>query len=126
MKKKTAKKKIGMVLRLAMPAALVIAGLFYIGQTATAQNQERNSTVLSQDKPAQQADEQKTAPEKKTFTGKIVKSGDMVVLVDAEGKITYKLDDQQMAKEFVDRDVRVIGVLDNSTGMIRVNSIVPA
>jgi len=120
------KNRIGTVLRLVTPAAIAIVGFCYIGPAATAQNQEHYNVVSSQDKPTQQADEQKTAPDTKTFTGKIVKSGDIVVLVDAEGKITYKLDDQQMAKEFVGRDVRVIGVLDNSTGMIRVNSIVPA
>ena len=119
-------KKIEAVLRIALPAALVIAVFCYVGQTATAQNSASPNVVSAQERPTQQADEQKTAPETKTFTGKIVKSGELLVLSDAESKTTYKLDDQQKAKEFVNKDVKVIGVLDDSTGMIRVSSIEPA
>ncbi|MBZ5655852.1 MAG: hypothetical protein LAO56_11325 [Acidobacteriia bacterium] len=119
-------KKIQNVLSIALPAALVIAVFCYVGQTATAQNPSPSRTVSAQERPTQQADEQKAAPEPKTFTGKIVKSGDSLVLSDTESKTMYKLDDQQKAKEFVNKDVKVVGVLDDSTGMIRVSSIEPA
>jgi hypothetical protein len=55
-----------------------------------------------------------------------VKAGDKLVLTDAEGKTTYLLDDQQKAKEFVNKNVKVTGVLDASSGMIRVSAIDPA
>jgi hypothetical protein len=118
-------KKIGAVLRHALPAALVVAGLCYVGQTATALNPNPYNAVSAQDQ-MQQPNNQKPAAETKTFAGKIVKHGNLLVLSDAEGKTTYKLDDQQKAKEFVNKDVKVTGVLDDSTGVIRVTAIEPA
>jgi len=50
----------------------------------------------------------------------------MLVLSDMENKATYKLDDQQKAKDFVNKAVKVTGVLDDSTGVIRVSAIEPA
>ena len=114
-------KRIGAVVRVALSTAIVMAGLCYVGQTAIAQN----STPAAQDQ-MQQPDNQKPAAETKTFAGKIVKAGNTLVLSDAEGQTTYKLDDQQKAKEFVNKDVKVTGVLDASTGMIRVTAIEPA
>ena len=61
----------------------------------------------------------------KSFTGKVVKVGDKLVLTDATGKMIYKLDDQVKAKEFLNKNVKVTGVLDDSTGMIRVSAIDP-
>jgi hypothetical protein len=119
-------KKIGVVLRHALPAAIVIAGFCYVGQVAIAQNANPHSVVSAQEQAMQQPDAQKPMPETKTFAGKIVKHGNLLVLSDAEGKTTYKLDDQQKAKEFVNKDVKVTGVLDDSTGMIRVTAIEPA
>ncbi|MFZ0760763.1 MAG: DUF5818 domain-containing protein [Candidatus Sulfotelmatobacter sp.] len=118
--------KIGVLLRNVLPAALVIAGLCYVGQTVTAQNSKPNA--VSAQNQMQQPDNQnsQTAAATKTFAGKIVKDGDVLVLSDTEGKTTYKLDDQEKAKKFVNQDVKVTGVLDDSTGIIRVTSIEPA
>jgi hypothetical protein len=119
-------KKVEAVLRNALPLVLVLAGFCHVGQTALAQNADPNTAVSSQEQPMQQPDNQKPAPEAKTFTGKIVKSGNMLVLSDMESKATYKLDDQQKAKDFVNKAVKVTGVLDDSTGVIRVSAIEPA
>ena len=117
--------RIGGVVRAALSAAVVIAGFCYVGQTATAQNSNPYNFVPAQDQ-MQQPDAQKPAAETKTFTGKIVKAGNELVLSDTGGKTTYKLDDQQKAKDFVNKDVKVTGVLDDSTGVIRVTAIEPA
>ena len=61
----------------------------------------------------------------KTFSGKIVKSGNKLVLTDADNKTTYQLDDQQRAQDFLNKIVKVTGVLDPSTGTIRVSAIEP-
>ena len=118
-------KKLEVVLRNALPLVLVLSGFCYVGQTAMAQTSDRNTAVSSQDQ-SMPPDAQKPAPETKTFTGKIVKSGNMLVLSDMESKATYKLDDQQKAKDFVNKAVKVTGVLDDSTGVIRVSAIEPA
>lgn len=108
------------------PAAVMIASLSLVWQPATAQNATPHNDAAAQQQPAQQPDSPGSASETKTFTGKIVKTGDKLVLTDAEGKMTYLLDDQQKAKEFVNKNVKVTGVLDASTGMIRVSAIEPA
>jgi len=113
-------KKVGVVVRTALSAAMVIAGFCCVGQTAIAQN----SNPAAQDQ-MQKPDNQKPAAEMKTFAGKIVKAGNVLVLSDPEGQATYKLDDQKKAREFVNKNVKVTGVLDASTGMIRVTAIEP-
>ena len=118
--------RLGVLSRKTLPLIAVIAGLCSIGQTAMAQNAKSYPIASVRQQPVQQGEEQKSSPETKTFTGKIVKSGDMFVLSDEQHQTTYKLDNQKMAKEFVDRDVKVTGVLDESAGMIHVSTIEPA
>ncbi len=59
----------------------------------------------------------------KSFIGKVTKSGENLVLKDSASKSTYKLDDQDRAKSFEGKDVKVMGTLDAATGTIRVVSI---
>ena len=110
------------LLRSVFPAALLIAGFGYL--VATAQTSKPSNVASAQDQ-MQQPDQQKPAPETKTFAGKIVKNGNLLVLSDQTGKKTYQLDDQQKAQGFLNQDVKVTGVLDASTGTIRVTSIDP-
>jgi hypothetical protein len=119
-------KKLRAVLLNVLPMLAVMAGLCLVGQPVIAQNATPHNDAAAQQQPAQQPDDQSSAAETKTFTGKIVKTGDKLVLSDAEGKMTYLLDDQQKAKEFVNKSVKVTGVLDASTGTIRVSAIEPA
>jgi len=120
------KTKISSAVREWLPMIVVIVGLcVVVGETASAQNVQANATS-AQNQQMQQPDSTKAAPEIKTFAGKIVKNGNMLVLSDAQGKMTYKLDDQQKAKDFLNKDVKVTGVLDDSTGVIRVTAIEPA
>ena len=58
----------------------------------------------------------------KTFTGTIVKQAGSYVLRSAD--LTYQLDDQDKAREFVGKPVKVIGTLDGKSNMIHVASIV--
>lgn len=110
-----------------LPAVAVIVGLYLVCQSAIAQNAPKlQNHPTAQQEPVQHPDDPNSAAETKTFTGKIVKSGDKLVLVDAENKTTYQLDDQQKAREFLNRDVKVVGVVDAATGMIRVSAIEPA
>jgi Protein of unknown function (DUF5818) len=109
-----------------LSAVAVMVGLCLVCQSAIAQssaNQQNNPAA--QQAPAQHPDDPNSAAEMKTFTGKIVKSGDKFVLADAENKTSYQLDDQQKAQEFLNRDVKVVGVLDAATGTIRVSAIEP-
>lgn len=57
------------------------------------------------------------------FQGTIVKSKDKYILQDKMSGATYQLDNQDKAKEFAGRDVKVIGTLDPRTNTIQVSDI---
>jgi uncharacterized protein YdeI (BOF family) len=107
-----------------LPAAVMMVGLSLIWQPAVAQNATPPNDASAQEQPAQQPDS--SASETKIFTGKITQTGDKLVLTDAAGKMTYLLDDQQKAKSYLNKKVKITGVLDASTGTIRVSAIEPA
>lgn len=105
-----------------LPLAALTLGLLFASQPAFARSaaSARNPTTQEQQMP----DDQDSASQK-TFSGKIVKSGDKLVLTDADNKTTYQLDDQQKAHDFLNQAVKVTGVLDASTGTIKVTAIEP-
>lgn len=57
------------------------------------------------------------------FQGTVAKAGTKYVLEDKASGATYQLDNQDKAKEFVDKDVKVTGTLDPSTNTIQVSAI---
>jgi hypothetical protein len=101
-------------------------GLCLLGQAASAQQTPNSpSTAAAQEQPAPPQADQNAATEAKTFTGKIVKSGGKLVLTDSASKTIYQLDDQQKAQTFVNKMVKVTGVLDGASDVIRVSAIEP-
>jgi len=108
----------------AMLPVFVLVAAILSGQLMSAQNAQTPSpNTATQDQKMQQDDQN---PAQKIFTGIIVKSGNKLVLTDSMSKTSYQLDDQQKAQEFVNKNVKVTGVLDASTGTIRVTTIEPA
>ncbi len=117
-------KRTGVVLCSALPAVLAVAGFCFVGQRATANSNPYGGVAVQEQ--VQQPSAEKPASDAQTFSGRIVNLRDQLVLSGQEGKMTYKLDDQEKAKEFVNKDVKVTGVLDESTGVIRVSEIGPS
>jgi hypothetical protein len=108
---------------LMLPMIALMVALCFASQPLLAQSagsSSRNPTAQQQ-QPMPPDDQ--SASSVKTFSGKIMKSGNKVVLVDADSKTTYQLDDQQKAQDFLNKTVKVTGVLDASTGTIRVTAI---
>src|SRR5437868_4235155 len=60
-----------------------------------------------------------------SFNGKIVKSKDQLVLKDSTSNMTYKLDRQDLASQYENKDVKITGTLDSSDNTIRVSTIEP-
>jgi hypothetical protein len=104
---------------MALTAALCLASQPMFAQSAS----DRSRNPTTQQQPMQPDDQSMAAV--KTFSGKIVKSGDKLVLTDAANKTTYQLDDQQKAQDFLNKSVKVTGVLDAATGTIKVSAIEP-
>jgi len=72
---------------------------------------------------AQEQDQPKPETAKSaTFTGSIVKNGGQLVLQETSGNV-YTLDDQERARAFEGKAVKVTGTLDTEAKLIHVESI---
>jgi hypothetical protein len=119
-------RKIQFALTMMLPVMGLTAALCLASQPALAQSASdpsRNPATQHQPMPP---DNQypANAASAKTFSGKIVKSDGKLVLKAAD-KTTYQIDDQQKAQDFLNKNVKVTGVLDAATGTIRVTAIDP-
>ena len=108
-----------------IPALSVTAVMLCAGRLLPAQSSSGNSqgTQIEQPQRTLPPDDPDVHP--KAFNGVIVKSGDKLVLLDTLTKTTYQLDDQEKAKEFLNKNVKVTGVLNPASGTIHVNAIDP-
>jgi len=105
-------------------AVAVVSALQLTAPATYAQQAIRDRQIVRQQAPPSNQGGNVPAAQK-TFTGVIAKSGDKLVLTDPLTKTSYQLDDQRKAQEMVNRNVKVTGVLDPSTGTIRVSAIEP-
>lgn len=71
---------------------------------------------------AQQAGAQAPQQKSQSFTGVILKGDDGYALKDGSGTL-WKLDDQDKAKQFEGKSVKVTGVPDGQAGIIHVVEI---
>ena len=106
-----------------LPVVALSAAMCVATQPVLAQSSQTSPSTQQRPTQPDNQNAQNTAAQK-TFSGKIVKSDDKLVLT-ASGT-TYQLDDQQKAQDFVNQSVKVTGSLDSSTGTIRVSAIEPA
>jgi len=91
-----------------------------------AQSDSEHSQSVQNSQGHQQKPGEDQNDAQKTVMGTIVKSGNKLILVEASTKARYQLDDQQKAQDYMNKTVKVTGVLDPSTGMIHVTTIDPA
>ncbi len=100
--------------------AWLLAAALAIGSAASAiplRSQSQGQDPGAQEQPAQQA---------QTFTGKISRKGDKYILRSSSDNMTYDLDDQEKARPFAGKDVKVTGTLDAQTNTIHVAEIQPS
>jgi len=96
-------------------------GLNLSAQTPSAQN----PAAAAQQQQQQQVDTQ-SQQSTQSFEGKIMKSGDKLVLQDASKQTAYQLDDQDKAKQFEGQKVKVVATMDSSTNTLHVVEITPS
>jgi uncharacterized protein YdeI (BOF family) len=107
-----------LVVRLA--AVLVFAtGLVVLN----AQDNRQQATPDTQQPTAGQQQNDMQAQDAKPFNGTIVKEKGKFILKDTTTKMSYQLDDQDKAKQFEGKQVRVTGKLDLDTNSIHVENI---
>jgi hypothetical protein len=111
-------------LSMILPLMALTVVLCFQSQPAFAQSTQ-SSDPSAQQQPMQPDNQNPaTTASEKTFSGKILKSGGKLVLKTAD-KTTYQIDDQQKAQDFLNKSVKVTGVLDPETGTIHVTAIDP-
>jgi len=97
-------------------------------QTPAAPDSQASPSAPSPDSamPQAQADATNSQPSARAFEGKIQKSGSELVLEENTTETAYKLDDQDKAKKFEGKDVRVMATMDPKTNKLHVVDITRA
>lgn len=107
-------------------AAILLAatsGLATLSLNAIAQEP---ATTGSQQQPTAQQPNDMQNSASQPMSGTIVKEKGKLVLKDSATGTSYKLDDQDKAKQFEGKQVKVTGKLDTTTNQIKVENIEPA
>ena len=91
-------------------------------QTSPAQTSPAQTSPSTPDQSSSaQGSASAASQDGESFTGTVVKSGDKYVLKTDTG--TYQIDDQDKAKQFEGRQVKVSGNLDKATSTLHVTDI---
>jgi hypothetical protein len=88
--------------------------------TTPPSTQSPDTTVAQPQSPVDTSTQQRSA---QSFEGKIMRSGDKLVLRENASKTAYQLDDQDKAKRFEGKDVKVMATVDASTNSLHVVDI---
>ena len=102
---------------------IVVAGAVLVSGSPLASQLMGHASPASQQAQPQRVTAQPTGQEKQRFEGKISRSGDTLVLEDKADKISYQLDDQQLAELFEGKDVKITGRLDSDSNTIYISDI---
>jgi hypothetical protein len=86
----------------------------------TPSNQSPDTTMAQ---PQSQVDTSRQQRSAQSFEGKIMRSGDKLVLQENASKTAYQLDDQDKAKRFEGKDVKVMATVDAGTNSLHVVDI---
>jgi uncharacterized protein DUF5818 len=62
----------------------------------------------------------------RSFEGRITKEGGQFVLQDSASSTSYQLDDQEKAKQYEGKQVKVMATMDPKSNILHVVDIVPA
>ena len=90
-------------------------------QTSPAETSPAQTSPSTPDQPSAQGSASGASQTAESFTGTVVKSGDKYVLKTDSG--TYQIDDQDKAKQFEGKQVKVSGSLDKATSTLHITDI---
>jgi len=105
---------------------VALLGLSGLGMNLAAQQTPSTPSQAGSTPQQQQTDATNPQQSARSFEGKIAKSGDQLVLQENSTQTAYKLDDQDKAKQFEGKDVKVMATVDASTNTLHVVDITPA
>ena len=102
----------------------VMAGMVALTAQSNAQQTKANPQPVAAQQQAQPQSDAQTQ-DAKPFSGTIVKEKGKLVLKDSAANVSYQLDDQDKARQFEGKQVKVTGKLDMNTNLIHVENIEP-
>lgn len=104
------------------------AGLIGSAPAINAQSQAPNQSAQQQQQQQQkQGDQQQAQSEEKAYVGQIIQAqnGQYALLTDKNKGQGYFLDDQEKAKKFSGKNVKVTGKVDTETKTLHIAQIQP-
>jgi len=105
---------------------VVLLGLSGLGLNLAAQQTPSTPSQPGSMPQQQQTDATNSQQSARSFEGKIAKSGDQLVLQETSTQTAYKLDDQDKAKQFEGKNVKVMATVDANTNTLHVVDITPS
>lgn len=105
---------------------VAMLGLTGLGLNLVAQQTPATSSQAGSAPQQQQTDAANPQQSARSFEGKIAKSGDKLVLQESSTQTAYQLDDQDKAKQFEGKSVKVMATMDPSTNTLHVVDITPS
>jgi hypothetical protein len=94
-----------------------------LGMTTFVLAQNTSTPAQAGSTPQQQTDATNTQQSARSFDGKIQKSGGKLVLQESSTQTAYQLDDQDKAKQFEGKNVKVMATVDPNTNTLHVVDI---
>ena len=103
---------------------VALLGLTGLGLNLSAQQAPpAQDQAAAQQQPTDAQSQQQSA---RAFEGKVAKAGDKLVLQDSSTQTAYQLDDQDKAKQFEGKSVKVMATVDPSTNTLHILDITPS
>jgi hypothetical protein len=100
-----------------------------LGLTGLGLNLSAQQAAPTQDQASSQQQQQPTDAQSqqsaRAFQGKIARAGDKLVLQESSTQTAYQLDDQNKAKQFEGKNVKVMATMDASTNTLHILNITP-
>jgi hypothetical protein len=104
-------------------STVALLGLSGLGINLSAQQTPSTPSQAGSTPQQAETDASRAQQSARSFEGKIAKSGHELVLQESSTQTSYKLDDQDKAKQFEGKNVKVIATVDPSTNTLHVVDI---
>lgn len=111
------------------PLSIIVAlGMFSLGLVVQAQQTPSTTPTMpgqTDSTPQEETDTASPHQSARSFEGRIAKSGGRLVLEDRAAQTTYRLDDQDKARKYLGKNVKVMATMDARSSLLHVIDIVP-
>jgi len=108
--------------------SIVVVGIFGLGLVVRAQQTPSTTPTMPGETgstPQPETDTASPHQSARSFEGRITKSGGRLVLEDRAAQTSYRLDEQDKARKYLGKNVKVMATMDARSNLLHVIDIVP-